>query len=72
MTPAQVHAARTALGMTQAQLARALRLTDPDNNGRRTIRNWEKGVTPISGPASVALEALLSGWRPLHFNWGKQ
>ena len=64
MTPAAVHAARASLGMTQADLARVLRLSDPDENGRRTVRNWEKGATPISGPASVALEALLSGWRP--------
>ncbi len=64
MTPTAVHAARQSLGMTQAELARALRLTDPDQNGRRTVRNWEKGATPISGPASVALEALLTGWRP--------
>ena len=64
MKPHEVHAARAALGMTQADLARALRLSDPDENGRRTVRNWEKGATPISGPASVALEALLTGWRP--------
>ena len=64
MTPTQVAAARATLNMTQSELARALRLSEPEQNGKRTVRNWEKGATPISGPASVALEALLTGWRP--------
>jgi DNA-binding transcriptional regulator YiaG len=61
MTPAEIKAARQALGMTQRQLGEALRLS-PDEG--RTVRNWESGRTKISGPASLALEALLSGWRP--------
>jgi DNA-binding transcriptional regulator YiaG len=61
MTPATVRAHRHALGMTQSQLGLMLRLS-PDNG--RTVRNWESGRYPISGPASLALEALVSGWRP--------
>jgi len=61
MTPAAVKSARKALGLTQSELGLALRLS-PDEG--RTVRNWESGRNPISGPASLALEALLSGWRP--------
>jgi len=61
MTSAAVKAARLALGMTQSQLGFALRMA-PDEG--RSVRNWESGRNPISGPASLALEALLSGWRP--------
>ena len=63
MTPADVKAARQSLGMTQTDLAAILRL---GGDGRRTVRGWESdgGKYHISGPATVALEALLSGWRP--------
>jgi DNA-binding transcriptional regulator YiaG len=63
MTPAAVKAARLALGMTQAELAATLRLA---GDGKRSIRQWEKGTYPIGGPASVVIEALLTGWRPSH------
>jgi DNA-binding transcriptional regulator YiaG len=63
MTPDAIRAARRQLRLTQSGLAAALRLANPDTNGKRTIRNWETGSTPISGPASVALEAFLSGWK---------
>ena len=58
MTPAEILAARKALGLSQRGLAEALRLT----NGDRTVRNWESGRVAITGPASLALEALVSGW----------
>ena len=61
MTPADVKAARRALGMTTSQLGLALRMASDEG---RSVRNWESGRNPISGPASLALEALLSGWRP--------
>jgi DNA-binding transcriptional regulator YiaG len=61
MTPAEVSAARRALGMTQDQLAAALRM---GADGKRAVRRWEAGDRAISGPASVAIEALLTGWRP--------
>jgi DNA-binding transcriptional regulator YiaG len=61
MTPTQFAQARAALGMTQRQLAEALRL---GKDGGRAVRRWEAGDRPVSGPASLAIEALLSGWRP--------
>ena len=61
MTPTEVRAARIALAMTQDQLAVALRM---GTDGKRAVRRWEAGDRPISGPATVAIEALLSGWRP--------
>jgi len=62
MTPAEVRAARLALGMTQEQLAAALRM---GGDGKRAVRRWEAGDREISGPATVAIQALLSGWRPV-------
>jgi DNA-binding transcriptional regulator YiaG len=61
MTPAQFVQARAALGMTQRQLAEALRLGE---DGGRAVRRWETGDRPVSGPVSLVIEALLSGWRP--------
>jgi hypothetical protein len=37
-------------------LAEALRMGP---NGERQVRRWEQGETPVSGPASVAIELLL-------------
>jgi DNA-binding transcriptional regulator YiaG len=61
MQPDEVKSARKELGLSQAGLAAALRM---GKNGERQVRRWEEGETAISGPASVALEALQSGWRP--------
>lgn len=61
MAPEEVRAARRALGMSQHQLAEALRM---GTDGKRAVRRWEAGDRPISGPASVAIEAMLTGWRP--------
>lgn len=59
MTPAEVRAARLALGMTQAELAAKLRLA---SDGKRTVRHWETdgGKYQVSGPASVAIELMLA------------
>lgn len=61
MTAQDVKQARKQLGLTQSTLAQTLRM---GQNGERQVRRWEDGEVPISGPASVALEALLTGWRP--------
>lgn len=61
MTPAEVKVARGALGLTQPGLAAMLRM---GKNGDRQVRRWEEGDVPVSGPASLAIEALLTGWRP--------
>jgi DNA-binding transcriptional regulator YiaG len=63
MTPEEVNFARLRLGMTLRELAEALRM---GTDGRRAVRRWETGDRPISGPASVAIEAMLGGWRPAH------
>ena len=57
MTPPEIKAARKALGLTAKALAIALRL---GANGGRTVRRWESGETPISGPAQVAIEMMLA------------
>jgi len=56
MTPADLLAARKRLGLTQGQLAQALRLQPP---GDRTVRFWEKGERAIPGPVVVAVEMML-------------
>lgn len=61
MTAADLKAARKTLGLTQRGLAAILRM---GANGERQVRRWEDGEVPVSGPASVAIEALLAGWRP--------
>ena len=56
MTPATIKAIRHRAGLTQSELARLLRISDI-----RTLRRWEQGEVPISGPASVVLELLDAG-----------
>jgi len=56
MTPTEVREARQRLGLSQAELAARLRMGP---NGERQVRRWEQGETPVSGPASVAIELLL-------------
>lgn len=56
MRPADFHNIRKALGLTQSQMAEALRMGP---NGSRTIRRWETGEIPVSGPAQVAVEAMI-------------
>lgn len=56
MTPVEVKAARQRLGLTQEQMAEALRL---GKDGRRIVRGWEKGERKPSGPTTLAIEYLL-------------
>ena len=58
MNPNEVRDARRALGLTQHELAVLLRM---GGDGKRSVRRWEAGDRDISGPASVAIEALLTG-----------
>lgn len=53
MGPLQVKAARLALGMNQREFAEALKVGEP------TVRSWESGRRPISGPAQVAIALML-------------
>jgi predicted transcriptional regulator len=54
MTPADLYTARKRLGMTQAQLAAALKLKSD-----RTIRRMEAGDVEISGPVEIAIQFML-------------
>jgi hypothetical protein len=70
MRPQDMRDARGQLGklwglgrpLRMAELGRLLRLQGRDVGA--TIRDWERGKSPISGPASVAVRALLEGWKP--------
>lgn len=59
MTPAEFRTARKALGMTQKQLAEALRM---GRHGWQTISKWEGDdfAGDIPGPVSVAMDHLLN------------
>ncbi len=52
-----VKEARQTLGLSQSGLARALRL---GADGGRTVRRWESGEVPVSGPVQLAIEFLLT------------
>lgn len=45
-----------------AELARLLRLGGRDPG--RSVIDWEKGKTKITGPVSVAIEMMLAGHEP--------
>lgn len=72
MTAEDLATARMALGnlwgldrgLTLAEMGKVLIVggSRPD----QPIRNYEEGKTAIPGPISIAMEALLSGWRPAH------
>ena len=62
MTPAEIKAIRQRYGLSQTELAALLRISD-----LRTIRRWEKGEVPISGPASIVLELMDAGELPNRF-----
>lgn len=57
MDGAEIRRARHSLGLSQAGLADALKMTSP--NGARRVRAWELGEMPITGPAEVALRLML-------------
>jgi transcriptional regulator with XRE-family HTH domain len=59
VTATEFAAIRKRAGLTQAALARRLRLDD-----LRTIRRYEKGDRDISGPVSLLMEMLDQGALP--------
>ena len=61
MTPDDLKKARKRLGLSQSGLAEALRM---GANGGRTVRRWELGEIPVTGPASVAVELLAKANKP--------
>jgi hypothetical protein len=54
-TPADLRAARHALGLTTNGLARVVRVEDG-----RTVRRWEAGDRDIPGPVTVLLEVAMN------------
>jgi hypothetical protein len=72
MTGEEVRAARVTLGtmwgkgrpLGPRELGHALGLA-PQNAGA-TILAWEREAKPVSGPAAVAIAAMLAGYRPPH------
>jgi hypothetical protein len=61
--------AREAMGWSPADLARALRFNE--NHGASRILEMEAGKRPLSGPLTVAVEALLRGFLPDGFDLPK-
>jgi DNA-binding transcriptional regulator YiaG len=59
VSPAEVTAAREALGLTRRQLASRMEVTP------RTVQMWEAGDRAIPGPARLALR-LMAG-TPLQY-----
>lgn len=57
--------AREAMRWSPADLARALRFNE--NHGASRVLEMEAGKRPISGPVSVAVEALMRGFMPAGF-----
>ena len=62
MTPTELKAIRVRYGLTQSGLAALLRISD-----KRTVRRWETGETPVSGPASIILELMDADELPNRF-----
>jgi transcriptional regulator with XRE-family HTH domain len=56
MTPTELRTARKALGMTQHELAAALRM---GKWGFQTVSVWEKDGSTVPGPVQVAVLAML-------------
>jgi len=58
MTAAQFHRVRRALGLTQAELARRLGVTD------RAVRRYEAGDRKIAPPIAQLIEIFVRNHRP--------
>jgi len=56
--------ARQILNWDHSQMARALRLAGTPDKAIARVREMESGKRDVTGPIQVAIEALLSGWRP--------
>lgn len=61
MSADEFKAIRLRAGLTQTQLADALHISD-----RRTVRYWETGERPVTGPVSILMQLLDAGvWKPI-------
>lgn len=59
--PEDVKRARATLGLSARELAENLRM---GTGACRTVYRWESGEVKITGPAAVAIEAMLAGFEP--------
>ena len=70
MNPTELREARAVLGqmwglgrpLHMSELGRALKLQGRDPGS--SVRDWERGHTQISGPVSIAVKAMLAGFKP--------
>ena len=56
MTGPELKAIRQCAGLTQSGLAEVLRISD-----KRTVRRWETGDIPVTGPVSILMEIIDGG-----------
>lgn len=61
MQPSEIRAIRIRAGLSQANLARAMRVRT------RTVQKWEHGDRKCEGAATVVLELLYTGELPARF-----
>ena len=66
MTPEKLKLARNHMGFSVNEMAEALRLSPA--NGGTTIRKMEAGKINITGPISVAVDAMLKGYDPFDYD----
>jgi hypothetical protein len=66
MTPDKLKLARHHMGYSVNDMAAALRLSA--ENGGTTIRKMESGKVNITGPISVAVDAMLKGYDPFEYD----
>jgi len=57
MTPSEFKDIRHAIGWTVRECAHVLGLAG--TNGADTVRKWERGQRPITGPAKAAMRAFM-------------
>ena len=65
MTPDKLKLARNHMGYSVNEMADALRLSPA--NGGTTIRKMEAGKINITGPISVAVDAMMKGYDPFDY-----
>lgn len=56
MTPETFRSIRKAAGLSANELAKKLRVADG-----RTVRHWEAGDRPVTGPTSILMEMIADG-----------
>jgi predicted xylose isomerase-like sugar epimerase len=56
--------ARERMGLSVYELGALLRLEGSRARQGARVREMESGARPVGAPTCVAVEALLSGWRP--------